>query len=113
MDSAGTLWVAFKVSIRGVCMGTQAGVLRDLRHRIRNVVDKMFLLGRDYEQCPSSAVLAQISELALSITRLWIRRYCINTGAQGHDIIGMVARLAVCWHIGCQHLGDKSTLLNY
>lgn len=63
VDSAGSLWEAFKVTIRGVCICVQAEVLRDLGSRIQNLAAEISELERMYETDPSPATLSAIRDL--------------------------------------------------
>lgn len=65
VESAGVLWEAFKITIRGECIGAQAGVLRDIRRRGRRLADEISHLEHAYESDPSTDGLAKMCDLIM------------------------------------------------
>lgn len=63
VDSGGVLWETFKMTIRGMCMGAQVGVSRNLTHRIQKLAADISALKRSYDSDPSPSILSAIREL--------------------------------------------------
>ncbi|KAJ1207870.1 hypothetical protein NDU88_003260 [Pleurodeles waltl] len=62
LRSAGVLLDALKANIKGVCIGTQAGILKDIRSSLQTINDTQWGLEREYGSVPSPTTLAKIRD---------------------------------------------------
>lgn len=60
VNSASTLWEAFKTTIRGICISTTAGILKDIRMQLQQSEQRIKKLETEYDNTHNAQTLSEI-----------------------------------------------------
>ncbi|KAJ1214279.1 hypothetical protein NDU88_001902 [Pleurodeles waltl] len=78
MSSSGTLWEAFKVVIRGICLSKQHGALKALRREMADIEGRLVELERRLAEGWSGEVLAEIRREVSLYEEASLREICFT-----------------------------------
>lgn len=89
-DDASLLWEAFKATIRGVCISTNAGILKDIRTQLSKREAELSALEQEYERTYNigtlskiRTVLSEYQEFAVDELKYMSRRQTARTYGEG------------------------------